>query len=54
MVRPYQRRKAALQADEVNLIAVSLEPTCSPMRLPALPTRSFVSNTDVGSEEVLD
>jgi hypothetical protein len=38
----------------MNLIAVSLEPSCAPMRLPALPTRSFISNASVGREEVLD
>lgn len=42
------------KADEMNRVAVGFDPSGASMRLPTLPTRSLISNTDVISEQIFD
>jgi hypothetical protein len=42
------------KADEMNRVAVGFDPFGASMRLPALPTRSLISETDIIREQILD
>jgi hypothetical protein len=43
-----------LEADEMDFIAIRLQPACPAMRVPTLFTGSSVSEADGGSKEILD